>query len=360
VLIKAEDVHAFLSGSLGGENALFQEILVPTRAPDGNGSPPFLTRLEPGKDFFLDGYRSVDPLKILLYNVREQVYPFTASPARRLVAGVKACDLKALAVLDRALVNEDFVDPAYKAWREATTILSADCTDAAATCHCTLVGGKPFPESGFDLNLSRLDDSYEIVTGSDKGRELLERMTQAYPGREADGGTRAAVEENRTRMTERLKAQNAEFERKPEYLRLRQSGREAWVQESKGCVGCGACTNICPTCYCLILNEEGDAGSFVKVRSYDSCQWHGYARVAGGASPRPRMDQRFRNRYLCKFLYMQENFGELGCTGCGRCIEACPGEIDIRSVTHVAMGLRAGEPATAGAPAPADGGGGRT
>jgi len=108
----------------------------------------------------------------------------------------------------------------------------------------------------------------------------------------------------------------------------------AWGQESRQCVGCGACTNICPTCYCLILNEEGGSDRFVKVRSYDSCQWQGYARVAGGASPRPRMRQRFRNRYLCKFLYMPSNFQTLGCTGCGRCTEACPGQIDFRAVVR--------------------------
>jgi ferredoxin len=107
-----------------------------------------------------------------------------------------------------------------------------------------------------------------------------------------------------------------------------------WEEESSSCVGCGACTNICPTCYCLILNEEGGDGDFVKVRSYDSCQWQGYARVAGGASPRPRMKQRFRNRYLCKFLYLPSNFGTLGCTGCGRCTEACPGQIDFRAVVR--------------------------
>ncbi len=358
MLIKGEDIHAFLLGSVGGEKALFQEIIVPVRIQDGDSTEFFPARLEPGMDFFLDGYRSIDPLKILLYNIREQVYPFTAKPARRLVAGVKACDLKALGVLDKALVNEDFVDPAYKAWREATTIMTADCTDAAATCHCTLVGGKPYPESGFDINLSRVDDSYEITAGSDKGRELLEKMRETCPGRESDAEVRAAVEKNRRRMVERLEAQNAAFEAKPEYPRLKKSARAAWLKESEECVGCGACTNICPTCYCLILNEEGEGESFIKVRSYDSCQWHGYARVAGGASPRPRMDQRFRNRYLCKFLYMQENFGELGCTGCGRCIEACPGEIDIRSVTHNTMGLGSGEAETAGTPAGAESGGG--
>jgi len=57
---------------------------------------------------------------------------------------------------------------------------------------------------------------------------------------------------------------------------------------------------------------------------------YGYARVAGGGSPRHKMTERFRNRYLCKFDYMNHNFGEIGCTGCGRCTEACTAQIDFR------------------------------
>jgi ferredoxin len=82
------------------------------------------------------------------------------------------------------------------------------------------------------------------------------------------------------------------------------------------------------------LNDESQKNDFVKVRSYDSCQLHGYARVAGGASPRPKMSERFRNRYLCKFCYMPYNFQILGCSGCGRCIDACPAGIDFRQVVN--------------------------
>jgi Fe-S oxidoreductase len=42
------------------------------------------------------------------------------------------------------------------------------------------------------------------------------------------------------------------------------------------------------------------------------------------------MYQRFRNRYLCKLDYMQSNFKKPGCTGCGRCTEACAAGIDFR------------------------------
>jgi ferredoxin len=135
-------------------------------------------------------------------------------------------------------------------------------------------------------------------------------------------------------MLERVKTQNAPFLRAQEYDGLKLSSQDLWKDTAKTCVGCGACTNICPTCYCLILNDESESEEFYKVRSYDSCQWHGYARVAAGASPRPFIHERFRNRYLCKFLFMKSNFGRLGCTGCGRCTDACPGEIEFRAVVQ--------------------------
>jgi len=58
----------------------------------------------------------------------------------------------------------------------------------------------------------------------------------------------------------------------------------------------------------------------------------GYAEVAGGGTPREHRWETFRNRYQCKYNFMKFNFDKLGCTGCGRCISACPAEIDLREV----------------------------
>jgi len=337
LLIPSDGLLTFLEDCQKKSFGPYGSVYAPVWPADKD-SPHAVLALLQGKDrLALDGHRATDPAKLLLYGVRERVSAFSADPAPSLLAGVKACDVKALELLDRALINQDFVDPAYQAWRERTTVLSFDCTDAAPTCHCTLVGGRPYAETGFDANAARSGDHFFLSAGTAKGRLLLDLIREHVRVDDASDRIPEAVKARRIEMTARVEAQNAAFERSGDYDRLRVSPAEAWAEESRTCVGCGACTHICPTCYCLILNDESQAAEFLKVRSYDSCQWHGYARVASGASPRPRMDERFRHRYLCKLVTMKKEFGSLGCTGCGRCTEACPGGIDFRSAVRRLM-----------------------
>jgi len=40
-----------------------------------------------------------------------------------------------------------------------------------------------------------------------------------------------------------------------------------------------------------------------------------------------------------KFKYQMEQFNKIGCTGCGRCVESCPVNIDLREVlSHIVGG----------------------
>lgn len=287
LLIQSDELVTFLRRCLDEPIGPYREIHLPVISGDRDPSPSTLASLGGQQRLALDGYRSVDPPKLLAYGVRERVAPFNGKPSAALLAGVKACDVKALEILDRALVNEDFVDPAYASWRERTTVLSFDCTDAAPTCHCTLTGGKPFAETGFDANAARFDSHYFLSAGTEKGRALLDLIRRHVRVDAAHDQIPRAVEARRAEMTAKVQEQSTAFDRSENYARLRSSPPEGWKEEARECVGCGACTHICPTCYCLILNEEGETGDFVKVRSYDSCQLHGYARVAAGVSRAP-------------------------------------------------------------------------
>jgi ferredoxin len=103
------------------------------------------------------------------------------------------------------------------------------------------------------------------------------------------------------------------------------AGNEIWEKYSTSCVSCGACATICPTCSCFLLIDKPD---FEKVKQLDACQYPGFERVAGGEDPLFELPKRFRNRYMCKYVWKPEKFKSKACTGCGRCIEACIGKIN--------------------------------
>lgn len=331
MLIKSNDLLAFLHKAIQEKLDGYTDVILPTS--NGNGHAYYNT-LQNGQAL-LNSFRTVDPTKILFYLTRERMRPEELAQKKRIILGVKNCDLKALELLDRALINQEFVDPTYKHWRESSVIVTSDCGAIGPTCHCNLVDGHPFATSGFDLNLSGINENYVITVGSDKGKALLKLLQKHVTLSEASATIKQQVEKQRKAIQQQLEQQNAVFARSTRYDLMCAVEHELWNDASKQCIGCGACTHICPTCYCLILTDETEAEKFVKERTYDSCQLSGYARVAGGATPRPKMSKRFRNRYLCKFDYMPHEFGLLGCTGCGRCTDACAGEIDFREVVHI-------------------------
>ena len=89
---------------------------------------------------------------------------------------------------------------------------------------------------------------------------------------------------------------------------------------------------ICDTCHCFLLADRKEDKENKKMRVWDSCQYANFARVAGGANPMKTRAQRLRNRFLKKFDFFVDNLGMPACCGCGRCIEVCPGKIDLREI----------------------------
>ena len=105
-----------------------------------------------------------------------------------------------------------------------------------------------------------------------------------------------------------------------------------WQDHSSTCVECGACNLVCPTCHCFLLFDEKSEAKTGRGRTWDACLYKTFARVAGGANPRRHLYERLRNRFDKKFAFFPEVLNYFACTGCGRCIEACPGDIDLREV----------------------------
>ena len=283
--------------------------------------------------------RATEPVKTLFLPPRGEVSRFFGEKLRpgtpeRILVGARQCDLAALRILDHVFLEGPFEDPFYAARRERTLVVSADCTEPSDVCFCTLVEGKPYPERGFDLNLSEADGKLLVETGSEKGEKFVEKHKSRF--REATDSERFARDEARKKVRANLVArvgnQQLDFPDKVRHIARGREEHPVWDARSADCVECGACNFVCPTCHCFYLLDVEEAGGVRRFVTWDSCQYPKFARVAGGANPRPRRAERLLNRFEKKFSFFCDTMDALGCTGCGRCVEVCAGKIDIREI----------------------------
>jgi sulfhydrogenase subunit beta (sulfur reductase) len=289
--------------------------------------------------FNVGGVRSPEPLKSFFFNARKQVaenYDGNLLAGREkaiCLVGVKACDLQGLRILDSVFSEGGYKDPYYTRERNRTLIISADCTNALDECFCLSLHGKPYPEDGFDLNLSDIGNGYVVETGSERGRDLIKNSPLFSPALKEQKMKR---ENQRTAVSGKVRSNIIEHNI-PDWDNLKgvigknyKSG--LWEEEAGTCVECGACNTICPTCHCFLLYDQLVEDRLGRFRIWDSCLIKDFATVAGGANPRAKLWMRLRNRFEKKFDFFPETTGDFACTGCGRCILACPGKIDIREV----------------------------
>ncbi|MCK4235897.1 MAG: 4Fe-4S dicluster domain-containing protein [Candidatus Krumholzibacteria bacterium] len=291
----------------------------------------------------LEGHRAVETLKafgqLLRFPVAEYPSPeldeltLEENIPNYIVVGARACDIKAMELVDRVQIEGEFTDPFYKIRRDKMVVIGADCTDCGKSCFCNLLGGKPWPERGFDLSLSRVVGGYLIEAGSERGEGIVEGNKELFA--ETREGLVEQRDEIRREVLRKLEENNEKFptaEGLPEIIRGSLTD-EIWDEIAARCVECGACTNICPTCYCFLLyDQEADGEHFQRISTWDSCQVTGYARMAGMLNPRPRLVDRFKHRYYHKYDYLVLSHDAIYCTGCGRCIDSCSAGIDMRDV----------------------------
>jgi len=308
--------------------------------PTGNGGGLSHAVFRPHVvDWDMGGARTVDPLKAFFFQSRVVVDAESfGSPSDDLrplcIVGVKACDLKGFAVQDRVFADTPPADPFYTHVRDSALIIASDCTAALETCFCTAMGIHPFPEQNHDLSLSPIADGFVAEAGSERGRAMMEKHGDLFD--EAPGAALAERDRLRDEMTAKIRASAAEFgvpsEAELEGAVARNTESAVWAEEAENCVECGACNTVCPTCHCFFLCDQEQNGASSRLRLWDSCLYRDFARVAGGGNPRDRLWMRLRNRFEKKFDYFPRVAGFNACTGCGRCIAACPARIDIRRV----------------------------
>jgi ferredoxin len=103
-----------------------------------------------------------------------------------------------------------------------------------------------------------------------------------------------------------------------------------WEQVAARCLSCGNCTLVCPTCFCHTFEDTMDltGAAAERWRRLDSCFTVDFSYLHGG-SVRTSVASRYRQWLTHKLATWQDQFGCLGCVGCGRCLTWCPVAIDI-------------------------------
>ncbi|MFC1549052.1 4Fe-4S dicluster domain-containing protein [Candidatus Omnitrophota bacterium] len=292
------------------------------------------------EDIVIGEVRPFEPLKAFFTRAREKIAEdFSpevphADDKPFAIIGAKACDLKGFKVQDHVFLDHDYKDPFYTKLREENLIISSDCTCAIDTCYCLAVGVKPYPREDFDINLSEMDEGYLVEVGSEKGKGLLEKYSHLF--QQASDRVESRRDDARENVIKEVEKNIKENEIPDEKLLKgvveKNFESEIWDDEAKTCVECGACTIICPTCHCFFIYDQKDEDHLTRLRHWDSCMLKHYARVAGGENPREKLWMRLRNRFEKKFDFFPKVADVYACTGCGRCITACPAKIDIRKV----------------------------
>ncbi len=234
------------------------------------------------------------------------------------VFGLHPCDLWAVELLDMVFQGQEPADELYKERRAGTTVAAMACTKPDPFCFCGDFGINPVEAPGADVMAWWDGDNLLLEARTEKGEALLnlagDRLEECSTGNKPVPLKTADF--------------NLALEGMPERLKERFDD-PAWETLFRSCLGCGACTYICPTCHCFDIQDYGCQEQGERFRCWDSCMFGQFTLMAGGHNPRPSRKERVRNRFLHKLQYFPEKYGAFGCVGCGRCLRSCPVHLDI-------------------------------
>lgn len=305
--------------------------------PTGNDAFSRFVRYSAGLEVFLDKNTRLG-VKSLLFPRVENLYSYSnhgkeaeVSPVpqefeQTILFGVRSCDLQAIACLDDVFLTQPsrdrFNDHNYQTRRDNTIVVALGCLKPDANCFCQSMGVDPREYEEADLQLFDLGESFGIEAHTQKGLKLSDLLDN----------TGLLAEQNVEKPL--LDAFYLTVDAKGITLKLQKMfDHSLWDDLGEKCLNCGACTYVCPTCHCFdisVCTKDGCNGS--TIRYWDSCMFSEYSQMAGGHNPRPGKKERVRQRFLHKLRYFPERYGKLLCTGCGRCLAACPVNLEITEV----------------------------
>ncbi len=277
------------------------------------------------------------PQSEVLYRCKNENGKISIDPGKLaekdfVVLGMRACDVKAVEVLDKVFL-QDPVDSFYKARREHGTIVSLSCHEPEETCFCKNFGVDAAAPCG-DVETWLAGDMLYWKPVTEKGEKLTKLLSGVLT--EAGEEGEKAVEEEQAAVRgiiEKLPLSHLDLSRfRPENT-MELFDSPLWEEMYKPCLACGTCTFVCPTCQCYDIRDfDGGKNGVQRYRCWDSCMYSDFTMMAHG-NMRTSQLQRFRQRFMHKLVYYPaNNDGMYSCVGCGRCVSKCPASLNIVKV----------------------------
>lgn len=256
-----------------------------------------------------------------------EITPASSVFPQQVVLGARPCDVAALEVVD-AVMNWDYADDLWNGRRRATTLFAMACPGVDTDCFCTAVGIGPDSSRAADAMMVPVDGGFLVEFTSEKGEQFLGEYGEFFD----EAGEVAVAEAESFRSAARARVESnlsVDTGRIARWI----DGHfddELWPTLGPRCNGCGACSFVCPTCHCFDINDEpAGVGAGTRRRNWDTCQSGKFTLHASGHNPRADQNARHRQRISHKFYIYPSKFGEVLCTGCGRCIRSCPSSQDL-------------------------------
>ncbi|MFO8060519.1 MAG: 4Fe-4S dicluster domain-containing protein [Bacillota bacterium] len=267
-------------------------------------------------------------LKTILYPQTQEIARFEGGyedmsvskpppPGEMVIFGGRPCDALALARTARVLTEGEFCDEDFRRRRERTTVITVACEEAGPNCFCTAMVGSPAGTRGSDVVCYPLEGYFYLDPVTERGAEVISLLRDQLED---------APEDEVERARERCGAIPVPA---ADGLSVGGLGEDLfdhpyWSNVSGRCLSCGICGYVCPSCYCFAIFDSTRGTSGRRMRGWDSCQFENYLLMAADHNPRPTSLERVRQRFMHKLVYFPEEYGEMQCVGCGRCVERCP------------------------------------
>ena len=248
-----------------------------------------------------------------------------------VIFGVRACDARGFEVIDGVYLNMQPVDSYYKNRRDHGTVIVLACNEPAKTCFCPTFGidASQSTPSG-DVSCWLADGKYYFQANTDKGKKFVENAKSVQTDC-SDAAVEAAKKDIKAKVEAQpfAKMDLSKFQGK-DMLKIFNS--KIWDKVAEPCVGCGTCTYVCPTCMCFDVRDFDTGNGVRQIRCWDSCMHNDFTQMAA-ENPRHTQKERSRQRFMHKLMYYPMAHNDMfSCTGCGRCVENCPVNMNIVKV----------------------------